>query len=160
MSDIHVREASEFDVFAIEEIMRASFEASYAHFMPEQYVREFFDENRAAKVARSGWNSVAVAEIMGRICGFVMYQDNTVNELWVHPDDMGRGVGSALLDHAEERIREKRFPTATLYCYEPNEKALAFYGKRRYRKTSSFPSTDVAGGPVTVLTLVKMLKRK
>jgi ribosomal protein S18 acetylase RimI-like enzyme len=141
----------------MEQIIRDAFEASYATFMPEQYVREWYDENRAEQAVRTGLSRAGVCEIMGRVVGLVIYLDNTVTELWVDPAYQDRGVGRALIHWIESEFRAKGYPTITLYCYEANEPALEFYKKMRFRRASKFDSRDVAGGPVKVYTMLKMV---
>ncbi|MUM78785.1 GNAT family N-acetyltransferase [Pseudodesulfovibrio sp. F-1] len=155
----HTRAATQDDVFAMEQIMRDAFAQSYATFMPEQYVREWYDANTASRTVRIGLSRAGVAEIMGRIVGFVMYTDNTITELWVDPAYQGQGAGRALIHWIEEAFRAMGFPTITLYCYEANGPALEFYARMRFRRASSFDSRDVPGGPVRVYTMLKMVSR-
>ena len=159
MSPPHVRPAAENDVYILEQIYVDAFEASYVNFMPEPYVRQWYDEDAAAKTVRSGLKRCGVAEILGRPVGFVMYDDNTIAELWVDPAYHGKGAGRALVQWVEAQFRTIGFPTITLYCYEANEAALDFYRALRFRKASQFPSQDVPGGPVTVCNMVKMVSK-
>lgn len=155
----YTRPATPNDVFAMEQIMRDAFAQSYATFMPEQYVREWYDGNMAERTVRTGLSRAGVAEIMGRVVGFVMYTDNTVTELWVDPAYQRQGVGRALIHWIESKFRAMGFPTITLYCYEANPDALEFFGKLRFRRASSFDSRDVPGGPVKVYTMLKMVTK-
>jgi ribosomal-protein-alanine N-acetyltransferase len=159
MSTPYIRPANEHDVFVMEEIMRNAFATSYAHFMPEQYVREWYDNNVASATVRSGLDKVGVAEIIGRTVGFVMCHDNSITEMWVEPEFQGQGVGHALIDWVEAHFRQCGYATITLYCYESNADALGFYKKMRFRRASQFPSNDVSGGPVTVYNMLKMVTK-
>ena len=160
MSSIHVRDAGEFDRPVMEDILKAAFDATYAGFMPAPFVQACRDENRAAQAVCRRGDSAAVAEIMGRVVGFATYQDNFINELWVEPDFMRQGVGTALLEYVEERMRLKRMATMTLYCFELNRGGLAFYQHLGFRKLNAMPSRDVEGGPVIVLTLARKIKKR
>lgn len=155
----HTRAATQNDVFVMEQIMRDAFAHSYATFMPEQYVREWYDDNTAERAVRTGLSRAGVAEIMGRVVGFVIYSDNTISELWVDPHYQRQGVGRALIHWIESEFRAMGFPTITLYCYEANRDALDFYAAMRFRRASSFDSRDVPGGPVKVYTMLKMVTR-
>ena len=159
MSAPHTRPATDLDVYILEQIYLDAFEASYAHFMPEPFVRQWHDDDMAAKTVRSGLKRCGVAEILGRPVGFVMYDDNTITELWVDPAYQGKGAGRALVEWIEAQYRAIGFPTITLYCYKANEAALDFYRGLRFRKASEFPSRDVPGGPVTVYNMVKMVSK-
>lgn len=159
MTKHHTRPAEQNDTYAMEQIMRDAFEASYAHFMPEQYVREWYDNNEAARTVQQRLKHSGVVEIMGRVVGFASWDDNSIPELWVDPKYQGQGAGRALVEWVESVLRNKGFPTITLYCYAANEAGFEFYKKLRFRKASEFMSKDVPGGPVKVYTMVKMVKR-
>lgn len=159
MSNYHTRPAEQNDVFAMEQIMRDAFEASYAKFMPEQYIREWYDNDQAALTVRKRLNKAGVVELMGRIVGFVCLDDNSISELWVDPKHQGQGAGRALIQWADSALASKGFPTMTLYCYAENTDAFEFYKKLRFRKASEFMSRDVPGGPVKIYNMVKVVKR-
>ena len=86
--------------------------------------------SRAALRARleqewvSGWQ-VTVAVRGETILGFAALKpaEAVLDQLFVHPDALGQGVGSALLDHAKRAMPEG-FTLRTLLA---NEKARAFY---------------------------------
>lgn len=158
MSTPYTRPATEDDVFIMEQIMRDAFTASYAHFMPEQYIREWYDNNEAQRAVRQGIERAGVAEILGQIAGFVIYHDNSIVELWVDPNFEGKGVGRALIEWVESQYRLIGYPTITLYCYESNANALGFLKNCRFRRASKFLSNDVPGGPVVVYNMLKMVK--
>ena len=53
--------------------------------------------------------------------------------LYVAPDAMGQGVGSALLDRAVDGMRGQGFLQAVLWVLEGNERAVGFYAKHRWK---------------------------
>ena len=159
MSTPYTRPATENDVFAMEEIMRNAFAGSYAHFMPEQYVREWYDNNEAEKVVRLGLKWSGVAEIMGRVVGFVTYEDHSITQLWVDPAFQQQGAGRALIEWVEGEFRKIGFPTITIYCFEANANALEFLKKMRCRRASKFLSNNIAGGTLMVYNMLKMVSK-
>lgn len=159
MSLPYTRAANSNDVYAMEEILRDAFAASYANFMPEPYVRQWYDDNEAQHTVRTSLNRTGVAEIMGRVVGFVIYSDNTITDLWVDPQYTGKEVGRALVQWVEGEFRSIGFPTITLYCYEANTDGLEFLKQLRFRKASQFPSQNIPGGPITVYNMAKMVSR-
>jgi len=143
----------------MEQIMRDAFEASYVHFMPEQYIREWYDNNTAQKTVRMGLDRAGIVEIMGRVVGFVIYYDNSITELWVEPKYWEQGAGTALVEWVEAEYRKKGYPTITMYCYESNINTLDFLKKNRFRRASQHFSNDVSGGPVVVYNMLKMVRK-
>ncbi|WP_338667987.1 GNAT family N-acetyltransferase [Pseudodesulfovibrio methanolicus] len=124
---ITIRPASARDEACIAGIIRASMLASYAHFLPAHQFQKILDMDRPAQVARENGPRFSVAEVDGVPAGAMLLKEDYVDHLWVRPEFMGQGVGSALLDHAVERAREAGFGRLTLDCLEKNVKALAFY---------------------------------
>ncbi|QJB57017.1 GNAT family N-acetyltransferase [Pseudodesulfovibrio sp. zrk46] len=159
MSTPFTRPATQDDVYIMEQILLEAFKESYANFMPEQYVREWYDANEAQKIVRTGLGRAGIAEIMGRMVGFVMYLDNTITQLWVDPDYQGKGVGRALVEWIEGEFRAKGYATISMYCYEENKDTLEFCKKLRFRRASQFQSKEEAGGPVTVYNMLKMVSK-
>lgn len=159
MSNHHTRPATQDDVFVMEQILIDSFKASYANFMPEQYVREWFDNNEAQRIVRTGLDRTGVVEILGRTVGFVSYLDNTITQLWVEPDYWKQGAGRALIQWVESVYRTKGYATITLYCHEKNAEALAFLKKMRCRRASQFQDNTITGGPMTVYNMLKMVTK-
>jgi len=153
------RTATPEDVFQMEELMRDAFEASYANFMPEQYVREFYDANGARQTVHEGLSRAAVVEIANMVAGFAMYDENVLTELWVAPMFQRKGAGRTLLEWMENRFRRLGYNSYSLCCYAPNGKALEFYKKNGFTRTSESDSTEVPGGPVKVYTLSKKLDK-
>jgi ribosomal protein S18 acetylase RimI-like enzyme len=64
-----------------------------------------------------------VYEEDGAIVGFMMLGDEILEYIFLEPQVFGRGIGAALLDLAKER-RPAGF---TLWTFQENERARAFY---------------------------------
>jgi hypothetical protein len=74
---------------------------------------------------------VLVAETNGEISGFLAVHGDMVEHLYVHPDLLRRGIGSALLQRAKERL-----PSGfRLWVFQQNVPARGFY-----ERTGSGPS--------------------
>ncbi len=66
---------------------------------------------------------VVVAEIEGKVCGFVAYAENEITWLYVDPSSYRQGVGRRLLRHAIDASGG----TMTTEVLVGNESALALY---------------------------------
>ena len=69
---------------------------------------------------------VWVAEVEGRIVGMAALGEEMLQQLYIHPDYQGRGIGDALF-----RLATERYPEGfTLYAFQRNARARAFYEAR------------------------------
>lgn len=73
--------------------------------------------------------AVTVAEDGGRIVAFLALQGEEVRLLHAHPDFIGRGAGSLLLEHA----KASGVPALELWCFQANTRARRFYEARGFR---------------------------
>jgi putative acetyltransferase len=151
---IRLRPARPDEETLIAGIIRASMLASYAHFLPAHQFKKILDLDRPAQVARENGPRFSVAEADGVPAGVLLLKGGYVDHLWVRPEFMGQGVGSALLDHAVDRARRAGFDRLTLDCFEKNEKALAFYRARGFTVVRAYVADNyLAGEPVRSLAL-------
>lgn len=64
-----------------------------------------------------------------KLYGFVSVMDaQYIGALFVCPDALRKGIGSALLDHVKQR-----FDTLSLEVYQKNERAVKFYHAQGFR---------------------------
>jgi ribosomal protein S18 acetylase RimI-like enzyme len=66
---------------------------------------------------------VWVAEPDGVVAGFLVLSERMIHHLYVEPERIGSGIGTALLDHAKAR-RPDGF---TLWTFQENVRARHFY---------------------------------
>jgi ribosomal protein S18 acetylase RimI-like enzyme len=78
-----------------------------------------------------------VAAVGGKVVGTIMagYDGHRgwIYSLAVLPDYRGRGVGSRLMRHAEERLKRLGCPKINLQILQGNESVEAFYRKLGYQ---------------------------
>lgn len=71
-------------------------------------------------------------EVVGGITGAAYWGKLHIRNLWVHPDYQSKGLGSRLMDWAEERGRELRCTSALVDTM--SFQAPVFYERRGYRR--------------------------
>ncbi len=76
-----------------------------------------------------GDHHVYVADLRGDAVGWIEIVENRVEGLYVHPSHSGRGVGGALLLHAEERMNRAGHLFVEL---DASYNAEGFYMRRGY----------------------------
>jgi len=113
-------------------IQREACVVAFAHiFPPDEY--PFPDD-----VVRDAWQEALddpnveayVAEIDGEPVGSVSVGDGFLRTLYVVPSHWNTGVGTALHDHALERLRAQGNTLAKLWTLEENWNARRYYEKR------------------------------
>jgi ribosomal protein S18 acetylase RimI-like enzyme len=116
---VRIRPARPGDADAVAEVFIASFDT--LTFLPMLHTDEETIDFIANKVMPE--QEVLVAEENGTIVGFVAMDGDSLEHLYVHPDSQGRGVGSALLERAKERM-PRGF---SLWVFQQNAQARRFY---------------------------------
>ena len=125
-----LRPATEADVPRLTELVQAA----YGHYVERLggLPRPMTDDY--AEVVRSF--RVTVAECEGEIVGLIVLGVDTegflVDNVAVDPSQQGRGVGKALLEHAEDAARRAGFDSIYLYTHERMTENLALYSRIGY----------------------------
>lgn len=83
----------------------------------------------------------------GAPSGFMGLHENSVEALFIDPDQIGRGLGKCFLDHARARHRSLKVDVN-----EQNPEALAFYESYGFVQTGR-SETDSDGRPFPLLHL-------
>lgn len=99
---------------------RATFDFPPAH--PDDDVRRWLAEEMAPRLET--W----VADDHGRVVALMALSDTMVEQLYVAPDWIGRGLGSRLIALAKER----RPSGLDLYCFQANGRARTFYERHGF----------------------------
>lgn len=136
------RRANSLDVAALESIRRRAILELVMPAAGEAYALDWIDSTVPERVKRAiNSNEVWVADTDGDIAGWIEIEGNRIAALYVQPDVAGRGVGSGLLEHAENQIRSHGFHRVTL---EASLNAERFYEHRGYEEAPGESRTDVA----------------
>nr|WP_207627712.1 MULTISPECIES: GNAT family N-acetyltransferase [Bacillaceae] len=64
-----------------------------------------------------------------KVVGMIAYNDREINQLYIHIDYQGIGIGQTLLD----KVKEHSSGGLTLYTFEVNETAQRFYEKNGFK---------------------------
>lgn len=72
-----------------------------------------------------GW--VDVAELDGKVCGFIARDGDEINALYLAAHAQGRRIGSALLEQAQAAV-----PKLSLWTFQANTGAQRFYKRHGF----------------------------
>ncbi|WP_330229052.1 GNAT family N-acetyltransferase [Nocardia sp. NBC_00508] len=139
-----LRPARPEDVSAIAEIWYHGWREAHLGNVPDTLLavrpRDSFDVRAADRVA-----DTTVAALHGTVAGFVMVDEDEVDQVYVAAEHRGGGVAALLLTAAEERIRANGHDSAWLAVVAGNTRARRFYGNRGWIDEGAF--THAAPGP-------------
>lgn len=74
---------------------------------------------------------VWVAEKCGKCIGFIAVGHEEIDQLYIHPEHQGHGIGKALLQFAKSR-----FNRLSLYAFQKNLGARRFYEREGFKTVS------------------------
>ncbi len=157
-SGTFVRRASPSDAPVLRAILYDTFESTWLPELTPAAAQRYCDEDRPIAYIRERSAEFSVAECDGQVVGFVDWSADFVNALHVHSSYTRRGVGSRLMDLAENEIASAGFPNARLETDTFNSRSRAFYTVRGYREADRYPDIEWDSGPTTLL-LVQSLGR-
>jgi ribosomal protein S18 acetylase RimI-like enzyme len=125
MNELRIRTAGPGDADAVADVFIASF--GTLTFLPrlhtDEETRDFITNTVLPE------QEVLVADLGGRVAGFVAMSEGMIEHLYVHPDLQRRGIGSALLERAKERM-----PGGfQLWVFQANGPARRFYERHGLR---------------------------
>lgn len=143
-----MRPATTWDAGAIGAIHAASWRAAYRGILPDEYLGALHAGAlgarwMAALRRRLRLEETSVAEVEGRVAGFVSFQPiqdaawlgmaGEVTMLYLAPEHVGRGVGRALFGAALDAIAARPAYWAEVWVLAANERARRFYERAGLR---------------------------
>lgn len=120
---IALRRAESDDALAIADLLRRSMDL--LTFLPKLHTAE--EDLWFVREVLMPTHRVTVAELDGRLAGFIAEEDGWINQLYLDPDQSRSGIGTALLADAKSR-----HAALTLWCFAENAAARAFYEKHGF----------------------------
>ncbi len=170
---ITVRDAELGDAARIAAIHVASWRATYRGAMPDTYLDSLSTEQRLQAWRRILGSAIAtvkvwVAEIEHEIVGFCSVGpgessvDDATDPLVLHtiylqPGHERRGIGGALIRHAEDGMRQMGARSAILWVLEENQPARRFYEASGWMRDGSVKEDEVWGQSVREVRYRKQL---
>lgn len=156
-----IRPATPEDAEAVARVHVETWRAAYAHALSAEGLASLSVTQRAELHRRS---PPVVAEVDGEIVGFVSVgpgtdpdTDGELYAIYVLPDRWGCGVGRALMQAGEERLRELGHQHAILWVLEDNPRARRFYEAAGWTLDGTRRPIEIFGQPVPEIRYEKSL---
>ena len=123
--DVTIRLATEADAPAVGDVWLASWRATFdfAPGHPDDAVRSWLAQELIPST--EAWVALDPA---GRVVGLMALSAAMVEQLYLAPDWIGRGLGARLLDLA----KAQRPGGLDLYCFQVNDRARRFYERHGF----------------------------
>jgi putative acetyltransferase len=137
---MQIRRAEAADEEALANVRRGAILALAVPAMSREQAERWAARPAADRIARALRDHDVWVAVEGVAIGWVEVDRDRVAALYVSPTCCRRGVGSALLAHAEIHIQSSGYATAHL---ESSQNALDFYLRRAYGQCGP-PDADVA----------------
>lgn len=163
---MHLREASAQDAQLISRMIAASWRGAYQDILDPVYLTRLPEDYWLPTMRtwlESGRMYAYIAEKNGVPAGCVVYGRGRDEEfadwgeivsLYVLPDQMGRGVGTALLQSAREALHADGYDRVYLWCIAGNHRADAFYRRCGFLPTKDRVDYRIGSGPVADIRYV------
>ncbi|KFL26514.1 hypothetical protein JP74_12275 [Devosia sp. 17-2-E-8] len=152
-----LRPARAQDRDALLHILDATFRSTWEPELTAEANAAFRASTRVADYVDGYWQEFVVAESAGELVGMVHWQGDFIGALHVDPRQARRGIGSALLRHAEADMLAEGVKIAQLETDTFNLKARGFYAAHGYAEAAQYPDEEWNSGLTTVL-MVKALQ--
>ena len=145
---VDIRLASPDDIEGLVGVAERSWRATYPGIVPAEVIEEWIDHAGDSwqkafdeREPDSPWRPW-VAERDGVIVGYATTSpgkdwwlpppegSGELTNLYLDPDAIGTGVGSALYDHAVADLRARGFNPFVVWAFRDNERAVRFYERK------------------------------
>lgn len=144
-----LRAATPGDTDAIAEVWHRGWRDGHLGHVPDALLPHRLFEDFLARVPPRIPDSV-VAEIDGRVVGFVTVREDEVEQVYVAAETRGTGVANVLLQRAEELVAV-RFEVAWLSVVVGNARARRFYERNGWRDMGPHDyRAEIRGGTLPV----------
>ena len=139
------------DLPALNAVLWATYESTWKPQLTADKDARFRASGRTAQYVQSRGHLFWVAECAGGVAGFVDRVDDFIGARPVLPAWQGRGVGRALLAHAEQAMRADGHAQVRLETDSFNTQALGLYTAQGYATLDTYPDEEWDCGLTTVL---------
>lgn len=175
MRSPRIREMTLADCEGVAEVRVGGWRSAYRGLIPQSYLDRLSVEEdaewRRARLAQADGSVVNLVaedpggEIVGWAChgpyrdGEVRTEEAELYAIYVHPDQVGRGVGRALLEESVARCSAAGHGRLLLWVLKENDRARRFYERAGFRADGAEEPFEVDGVAVPEVRYTRPLAR-
>ena len=156
-----LRPATPEDVEAVARLFHRGWHDAHSGRVPdgltERRTPEAFRDRVAERIAET--EETTVAEVDGRIAGFIMVSGDEAEQVYVDREFRGTAVAALLLTEAERQIAAAGYDDAFLVVVRGNDRAQAFYARQGWVDEGNFDYPVTALGEHFISPCRKFTKR-
>ncbi|WP_034387784.1 GNAT family N-acetyltransferase [Comamonas composti] len=146
-----LRQARPEDAQALRAILWATYETTWKPEITAAKHAKICAEDNPARYVKARGELFWLAECDGVVAAMLDWEDDFVHALHVLPAFQGKGLGRALLAHAEAAMRAAGHGKARLETDTFNQAAIGFYERNGYQCEATYPDEEWESGLTTVL---------
>ena len=135
LRSIEIRKATNCDLEAMQEIARRTIDKCYRPFLGDEGVDWFIDSGESDREVERQLDNCDLVLHKGMILGFVVFFDDLIHLMMVDERLQRQGIGTVLLQHAEQQLRIACRSALRLETFEGNDQAIRFYRKHGWSIT-------------------------
>lgn len=151
-----LRPAEARDIAALTDLLHETFRNTWLPQLSAAAVEAYWTGDHAARYVADTWEEFVVAEVDGRLAGFVHVRDGFIDALHVGGRFRRFGVGRALLRHVEIQTAAEGHAEIRLETDTFNTASRAFYGACGYEEIAEYPDEEWNSGLTTVLLMKRL----
>ena len=147
---VTVRDAVFADAAAIAYVHYHGWQQSYKGLLPDSFLQGRSIESSREHFEKRRCENMAVAEVDGKIVGFCGWGDFRGDEnmgeiyaIYLLDEYKRRGIGSMMMDHAVQKLKEMGHGKVGLWVLKNNESAILFYEKVGFSYTGEDKQEDM-----------------
>jgi GNAT superfamily N-acetyltransferase len=149
-SGVTLRPAVPGDAAEVAEIWYRGWCDGHLGFVPDELASARTEGSFLTRAAERVGDTT-VAEVQGRVAGFIMVVDDEVKQVYVLADHRGTGVAGVLLSEAERQVRGGGYAKAWLAVVAGNARARRFYNRSGWSDRGEFDyAASSKDGPIIV----------
>ena len=150
-ADVHLRLLADSDRAGVVALLEDTLMTTWWPAMTPEARASIDGASRIREYVASMGREFVLALAGDRVVGMVHWRDDFIHALHVHSGAQRRGIGRALLAHAESAMAADGLKAARLETDTFNTRSRSFYAALGYEEKDRYPDTTWQSGFTTIL---------